>query len=86
MKICILTWEGNPVSFAYFKMTLDFVRQLGMEVKGGEGEYCVPKNQQIAEFSFKPEQDKSCLFVLAALAALKGQCLFKPWKSSNLQP
>ena len=76
----------SPVSFAYFKMTLDFVRQLGMQVKGNDSEYWIPKNQKIKVFSFKPEQDKSCLFALAALAALKGQCLFKPWKKSSLQP
>ena len=76
----------NPVSFAYFKMTLNFVRSLGMKVEGEEMEYCIPKNQKVKVFSFKPEQDKSCLFALAALGALKGQCLLKPWEDSSLQP
>ena len=76
----------SPVSFAYFKMTLNFVRHLGMQVKESGKEYWIPKNQKIKVFSFKPEQDKSCLFALAALAALKGQCLFKPWEKSSLQP
>lgn len=76
----------NPVSFAYFKMTLDFVRRLGMKVEGGELEYCIQKNQEIKVSSFKPKQDKSCLFALAALAALKGECLLNPWEEDSLQP
>lgn len=76
----------NCVSFPYFNMTLNLVRQLGMTVEGKDREYRILKNQTLKVFSFKPEQDKSCLFALAALAALKGQCVFKPWQNSRLQP
>lgn len=76
----------NPPSFSYFKMTLHFVRYLGMEVVGEELEYRVSAKQKITVFSYIPEQDKSSLFALAAFAAIKGQCLFKPWESDSLQP
>ena len=76
----------NPVSFSYFKMTLNFVRHLGMKVIGEEIEYRVPAKQTLKVFSYTPEQDKSSLFALAAFATLKGQCLFKPWEADSLQP
>ena len=76
----------NPVSFSYFKMTLDFVRYLGMKVEGEEMEYRIPAKQRLKIFSYTPEQDKSSLFALAAFAAIKGKCLFKPWEADSLQP
>lgn len=76
----------NPPSFSYFKMTLHFVRCLGMKVIGEELEYRVPAKQKIKALSYTPEQDKSSLFALASFAALKGQCLLKPWEADSLQP
>ena len=76
----------KQVSLAHFQMTLDFVRQLGMEVKGEETEYCIPAGQTLKVFHYKPEQDQNCLFVLAALAALKGKAVFSDWTASSLQP
>lgn len=76
----------NQVSFAHFKMTLDFARQLGMEVKGEGTEYCIPAGQTLKVFHYKPEQDQNCLFALAALAALKGKAVFSDWKDHSLQP
>ena len=76
----------NQVSFAHFKMTLDFVRQLGMEIKGEGTEYCIPAGQTLKVFYYKPEQDQNCLFALAALAALKGKAVFSDWTENSLQP
>ena len=78
----------NQVSRSYFQMTLDFVRSLGMDVRGSdaEGEYCILKRQTLQVFTYKPEQDYNCLFVLACLAALKGQACFLDWQDDALQP
>ena len=76
----------KQVSFAHFQMTVDFVRQLGMEVKGEGAEYCVPAGQTLKVFHCKTEQDQNCLFVLAALAALKGKAVFSHWTENSLQP
>ena len=76
----------NQVSFAHFQMTLDFVRQLGMEVKGEETEYCIPAGQTLKVFHYKPEQDQNCLFALAALATLSGKAVFSDWTENSLQP
>ena len=76
----------SQVSFAHFQMTLDFVRQLGMDVKDEGMEYCIPAGQTLKIFHYKPEPDQNCLFVLAALAALKGKAVFSHWTENSLQP
>ena len=76
----------NQVSLSYFKMTVEFVRKLGMTVMENEGEYCIPKKQTVKIFEYKPEQDLNCLFTLAAMAVLRGQAVFLDWKENSLQP
>lgn len=76
----------NSVSSSYFKMTLDFVKNLGLEIEGNYNEYCIKKNQTLKKFKYKVEQDKSSLFVLAALASLKGKAIFTQWDKESLQP
>ncbi|MCY4512275.1 MAG: hypothetical protein OXB86_01140 [Bdellovibrionales bacterium] len=75
----------NQVSFAHFKMTLDFVQQLGMDVKSEGTEYCIPAGQTLQVFHYKPEQDRNSLFALAALAALTGKAVFSDWTDLSLQ-
>lgn len=78
--------EKNAVSYLYFKMTLDFVRNLGLIVKGEGREYFIPKGQTLKKFHYTPEQDKSCLFALASFATLKGKAVFLDWEENSLQP
>ena len=85
-KDLFFTLNRNQVSLGHFQMTLDFVRQLGMDVKGEDMEYCIPAGQTLKVFHYKPEQDQNCLFVLAALAALRGKAVFSNWTENSLQP
>ena len=78
--------EGDPVSYSYFQMSLDFAKSLGLVVKGGQKEFCIPKGQKASVKLYRPERDKSCLFALSAFAALKGRAVFTDWKEESLQP
>ena len=76
----------NPVSYPYFKMTLDFVKNLGLTVQEKGTEFFIPKGQSLKLWNYTPEQDKSCLFALACFAVLKGQACFLDWEDNSLQP
>ena len=76
----------NFVSSAYFQMTLKFIKDLGLEVVGLDYEFKIAKNQTLKKFHYQVEQDQSCLFALAALAALKGKAIFTNWEFESIQP
>ena len=76
----------GAASPSYFQMTMDFLRGLGMEIKESGLERQIPKGQRLKVFEYKPERDKSCLFVLGALAALKGRAIFTSYEKASLQP
>ena len=76
----------NPVSYPYFKMTLDFVKNLGLTVQEKGTEFFIPQGQSLKLWDYTPEQDKSCLFALACFAVLKGQACFLDWEDNSLQP
>ncbi|MCY4321779.1 MAG: 3-phosphoshikimate 1-carboxyvinyltransferase [Bdellovibrionaceae bacterium] len=78
--------EGPIVSSSYFQMTLDFLRFLGMEIKGSYGEYCILAGQKINQMTYHPEPDMSCLFSLAALTGIEGEAIFTDWPETSLQP
>ena len=74
------------VSYPYFQMTLDFVKNLGLIVQKNGREFFIPKGQNLQEWNYTPEQDKSCLFALACFAVFKGQSVFLEWEENSLQP
>ena len=76
----------NPLSFSYFKMTVNFMRRLGFIIKENGQEFFIPKGQNLKSSPFQPEQDKSCLFALAVFAALGGRAVFLDWEEESLQP
>lgn len=76
----------EAVSYPYFKMTLKFVRSLGLVIQGEGKEFFIPKKQTLKKFHYIPEQDKSCLFALASFAVLKGKAVFLDWEENSLQP
>ena len=78
--------DRNTASYSYFKMTMDLVKHLGLEVKQSDQEFFIPKQQKLKVFKYKPEQDKSCLFALAVFSALKGKAIFTHWEEKSLQP
>ena len=76
----------NIVSYPYFEMTLEFVKNLGLNVKRENQEFFISKNQSLKKWDYTPEQDKSCLFALSCFAVLKGKSVFLDWKEESLQP
>lgn len=81
-----LSVEGNMVSTSYFQMTLSFLRYLGMRITGDGREFHIPADQEIHQFTYKPEADMSCLFSLAALTVMEGEAVFTDWPEQSLQP
>ena len=77
---------SQKVSYPYFEMTVDFVKKLGMEIKQSGREFYIPKKQILNNFHYKIEEDKSCLFALAAFAALNGKAVFTNWEEQSSQP
>ena len=78
-------FSQSAVSYPYFKMTLDFVKSLGLVVRQQKDEFFIPKGQGLKTKECYPEQDKSCLFALACFAVLKGQAVFLDWETESLQ-
>ncbi|MDE0118844.1 MAG: hypothetical protein OXM55_02410 [Bdellovibrionales bacterium] len=78
--------EGPIVSSSYFQMTLAFLRFLGMQIKGSNGEYHIPSKQKIHQLTYHPEPDMSCLFSLAALTGIEGETVFTNWPEMSFQP
>ena len=84
--------EGKKISFSYFKMTLSFLRSLGMKIIGEDREFCVPAGQKINQKVFSLEPDMSCLFALSAMTGAEtqgdpvSQTLFTNWPEQSLQP
>ena len=78
-------FNSSAVSYSYFKMTLDFVKSLGLIIQQNGDEFFVPKGQSLKKKEYYPEQDKSCLFALACFAVLKGRAIFLDWKIDSLQ-
>ncbi len=81
-----ISLEGRSVSFSYLKMTLSFLKNLGMKIEGSSNEFRILKNQKITRKEYEAEPDMSCLFSLACFAVLKGQAVFTPWIENSLQP
>ncbi len=80
------TLTSQKVSYSYFEMTLSFVKELGMDVRQSGNEFYIPKRQSLKKINYKVEQDKSCLFALAAFAILHGKATFTNWERQSVQP
>ena len=75
----------SSVSYSYFKLTLIFVKSLGLIVQQKDNEFFIPKGQSLKAKEYCPEQDKSCLFALACFAVLNGKAVFLDWEQQSLQ-
>jgi 3-phosphoshikimate 1-carboxyvinyltransferase len=77
---------SEKVSQSYFELTLQMVKDLGMEVTANNLEYFVPANQKITKNEFTIEADLSSTFTLAAAGALLGQCQILNFPNKSQQP
>ncbi len=77
---------GTTPSYAYFQMTLSFLRLMGMDIQGGDKEFYIPAGQKLKKKHYTVEQDMSCLFAVSALCATGGQVLLQDFPDESLQP
>ena len=85
-KDLFISIEGRPLSLGYLEMTLSFLNNLGLQIKGSFPEFHIPKGQSLKKNFCVIEPDISCLFALASFAALNGKAVFTPWPEKSLQP
>lgn len=84
----------EPASEAYFLMTWEMVKELGMKIKVmgmkikvmGSGEFHISSHQQITTKSLTLEPDMSSAFAVAACATVAGELRLKNWPDRSLQP
>lgn len=83
MKIKV---PGKITSQGYFGMTLQILRDLGLEYSRRGVTYLIPRGQKIRRRTCRVESDLSSLFSVAAFAAVSGRAIFKDFPSKSLQP
>ena len=80
-------FDGSAVSLGYLQMTLDLVRQAGMEwFVDSDGALVLPAGARVKPGVFVVEPDLSSAFAVAGLAAVDGRAEFLYWPTPSLQP
>jgi 3-phosphoshikimate 1-carboxyvinyltransferase len=74
------------VSDGYLGMTIQLLQQAGMEIQKTAKGLRVPRQQKVTARELVIEQDLSSAFVVAALAAARGQCQIQNFPLKSLQP
>lgn len=82
----ILELSKTRVSDGYLDMTLQMLKQAGMQIEVFSEGLRVPKKQMVLASSLVVEQDLSSAFVVAALAAARGSCTIPQFPMNSLQP
>ena len=83
--LCVLL-SPQMVSEAYLKMTIQFLRGLGMQIDQTGGELRVPRGQTIKVKDVGIEPDMSSAFALAACAAIGGRASLMGFPPRSSQP
>ncbi|MFO0725604.1 MAG: hypothetical protein U1E65_17605 [Myxococcota bacterium] len=81
-----LRFLGTAVSGGYRDLTLEFMRQLGVEVERREAGLRVPAGQVPAPKALAIEPDLSTAFAVAALAAVAGEAVLHGIPEHSRQP
>ncbi|MEM7647014.1 MAG: hypothetical protein AAF203_08900 [Pseudomonadota bacterium] len=84
LKIDLATESRH--SLGYLMMTIDFLRDLGMDVLWDGEKLEVPKGQKLKKESVDVEPDMSSLFSLCACAAVNGRVQIQGIPDHSLQP
>lgn len=78
--------ENFRFSRPYFYMTQRLLERLGMRFRYWTDDFCILKNQELAEEQIKVEPDLSSCFSLAAVAAVSGHLVLQDFPTNSLQP
>ena len=78
------------ISFAYLQMTIELLKEAGMNLIIEETEnsinYMIPKNQKTQVKNLKAELDMSSAFALISAAAVNGNINITNWDNKSRQP
>lgn len=81
-----LTLVGDLVSKSYLAMTVELLRQAGMNLEWNRNEIFVPPRQKPELFTVEVEPDMSSAFAVAACAAVSGRVKLTRFPAQSLQP
>ena len=81
-----LRFGRERVSDGYLEMTLSLLEKAGMKLLRTETGVIVPKGQSIQISELFIEPDVSSAFVVASLAAVRGECRLENFPRESLQP
>lgn len=76
----------SKVSEGYWRMSVEMARSLGMHIDFWDGDFRVPKGQNIRATEIPMEIDMSSAFALSAVAAVSGRATLLDFPEKSLQP
>lgn len=77
---------GLKVSEGYWRMSKLMAQKLGMRIDFWDGDFRVPRGQQVTATEIDMEIDMSSAFALAAVAAVSGRATLTDFPEHSLQP
>ncbi len=73
-------------SYSYLQMTIDFLKEMGMEIRQESNRLIIPAEQTLKKKIIEIEPDMSSAFALAAFAAFRGELKLLSFPVQSLQP
>lgn len=81
-----IKWETEGVSEGYWQMSVQVVKDFGMDLVEDKSGVTIPVYSQIKIREYNVESDVSSTFAIAAYAALNGEAIFRDFPFQTLQP
>lgn len=81
-----IQWDSPRVSEGYWQMTVQVVKEFGMDLVFSEEDVKVQPQSKIKINQYRVESDISSTFAIAAYAALNGEASFLQFPYHSLQP
>ncbi|RYZ85737.1 MAG: hypothetical protein EOP06_15780, partial [Proteobacteria bacterium] len=81
-----IKWQDRGVSEGYWQMSVQVVKDFGMELIEHDDGVTIPAHSPIKITNYTVESDISSTFAIAAYAALNGEAIFHDFPFHTLQP
>ena len=81
-----ISWSQVGVSEGYWDMTVQLVKDFGMELEQSANAVFIPAGSKVKIREYTVESDLSSAFAIAAYAALNGEATFRQFPFASLQP
>ncbi|MEC9283842.1 MAG: hypothetical protein VX642_14105 [Bdellovibrionota bacterium] len=79
-------WEGEVASDGYLQMTLEILKDLGMQLEESNNALIIRAKQKPTPKKVLAESDMSSCFAIAAIASVCGEAVFENYPIKSLQP